>query len=182
MPMLKIQDRSGNPFAPGVSAARQIIYRRVPERILKEHFGAVDFERELDKLVQWSGGYPREIVRLLQGVVLQSSISDGVLERVRSEAGDAYRRIIPATAFPWLAKVAIDRSLVVESEDHRETADSILSNNIVLRYRDHTEWFDVHPAVREHPPFQEALSALQRQREEARRAEAVRAAALAGGA
>lgn len=153
LPMIKLQDRSGNPFAIGMDAARRIVRKRVPNKVLRQILGPTSFEHRIQRLIEWSGGYPREIIRLLQAVleveVEEETISEASFKRLLSRAGDEYRRVVLASgAIEWLSTVAVNRSLVLETDAHREAADRMLSNNIVLRYLNDEEWFDLHPAVR----------------------------------
>jgi hypothetical protein len=155
IPMIKLREQSGPRFAPGHEAARELLTRRVPEDALAELFGQHACETRIHALIEWSGGYPRELVRLLQNLVavkLESwPLSDSDFQRLLNEVGDSYRRMIPADAFPWLARVAVDRYLTLETEAQRRSADLMLASNAVLRYLNDQEWFDLHPAVRQIP-------------------------------
>lgn len=155
IPMIKLRAQLGTRFAPGYEAARELLTRRVPEDALAELFGQRMYEARIDALIEWSGGYPRELVRLLQNLVaikLESwPLSDSDFQRILNEVGDSYRRMIPADAFPWLARVAVDRYLTLETEAQRRSADLMLGSNAVLRYLNDEEWFDLHPAVRQIP-------------------------------
>jgi hypothetical protein len=152
MPMIKLHLRDGTPFQPGIEAAREIVIRRVPPEVLREVFGE-DFEMRVRAMMEWSGGYPRELVRLLQSALSAETLplSASALVRLFNEVGDQYRRLIPATAFPWLARVAVDQYMTLDDDHHRQTADAMLSNNVVLRYLNDKDWFDLHPAVRTIP-------------------------------
>jgi hypothetical protein len=161
MPMIKLQEQDRTPFCPGMDAVRELIRRRVPDDILTELFGA-QRERRLEELIGWSGGYPREIVRLLRSAfaLSQTPISDDDLDRIVGEVRDAYRKIVPADAFPWLARVARDHYLTVENDGHRQAADLMLQNNAVLRYLNGGDWFDLHPAVHQIPGVEAAKQSL----------------------
>jgi hypothetical protein len=165
IPMIKLHDHpksGGERFQAGYDAAMELLLQRVPARDLAELFGGKTEERT-ERLIEWSGGYPRELVRLLN-VALQSEaipLSDDDFERLLNEVGSAYRRIIPADAFAWLARVAVERYLTLETADHRETADAMLSNNVVLRYMNNEDWFDVHPSVRRIPGVYAEILALE---------------------
>jgi hypothetical protein len=63
-------------------------------------------------------------------------------------------------AFAWLAKVAVERYLTVETSEQRETADAMLSNNVVLRYLNDQDWFDLHPSVRQIPGVAKEIERL----------------------
>lgn len=162
IPMIKLRDREGIEFAPGYQAARELVRRRVPDAVLGELLGPRCEER-IRSLIGWSGGYPREIVRLLQSAFTMPEVPlpEPAFQGLWNELRDSYRRAVPAEAFPWLARVATERYLTLEDDRHREAADLMLANNALLRYLNERDWFDLHPAVREIPGVIEALAAAQ---------------------
>lgn len=162
MPMIKLNDRTGAPFRPGLDAAREIIDRRVERAVLREILGPTAYEDRVRRMIAWSGGYPREIVRLLQSVIASwdGSLSESAFDRVFNEVSDEYRKIIPSSSFEWLARVAHDKYLTLESEEQQQAADLMLSNNVVLRYLNDRDWFDLHPAAREIPGVRDAIDKL----------------------
>lgn len=83
------------------------------------------------------------------------------MQRIFNELKDAYRKVVSADAFEWLAGVAKAQYLTVLNDDHRQIADQMLLNNVVLRYVNANDWFDLHPAVAEIPGVQQARAALE---------------------
>lgn len=165
MPMIKLKSQDGSPWAPGVQAARELVRRRIPDEQLSLLLGP-DRERRLERVIAWSGGYPRELVEMLQKIVAHRAhpISEADLQRLLHEVRDAYRRVVPSEAFPWLARVADEKFLTLDDDEQRPAADLMLSNNVILCYLNDRAWFDLHPAALEIPGIQEALRALQAQR------------------
>jgi hypothetical protein len=163
IPMIKLRERNGADFKPGLDAARELVRKRVPDAVLIELLGP-SAEARIKELILWSGGYPREIIRLLRSAFALSTapISEEDLQRIISEIRDAYRKIVPADAYEWLAQVSRDHYLVFQSDGHRQAADLMLQNNAVLRYLNGGDWFDLHPAVQQIPGVQEAKQALAR--------------------
>ncbi len=159
LPMLKLVDRQGN-RAAGFDAAWDIVRQRVPEKHLIEFFGPTSWKDRVDRLIDWSGGYPREIVRLLQTFVAEPALDEALFKRLLSLAADEYRRTVPESAFPWLARVHDEKRLIIDNDGHRETVDLMLQNNIVLRYQNDDPWVDLHPAVREMPSVVAAIAQL----------------------
>jgi len=162
IPMIKLHTLDRKRFEPGFEAARELITHRVPEEALIGLFGPGKVEDRIDKLIEWSGGYPRELIRLLQAsvAVAQWPLSDSEFQRILNEVGDQYRKLVPADAFPWLARVASEQYLTLQDNNHRQAADLMLSNNAVLRYLNDKDWFDLHPAVREIPGVKEEIQKL----------------------
>lgn len=167
LPMIKLLDRkSGEAYEPGYKAARDLIRRRIPDALLADVFDATALEQRCRELITWSGGYPREIVRLLRECVKQTRVVDERLfRRLLSTAADAYRRTVTDDALPWLARVHRSRDRLQHTEDpkQRRLIDRALSDNLVLRYRNDSEWFDVHPALADMPALVAACEALDRE-------------------
>ncbi len=158
LPMIKLHAQDGTRFDPGYEAAREIIRRRVPDEVLNELLGATQREARIERLIAWSGGYPREIVRLLQSMLEAESLtSEQDFLRVLNRAGDAYRRVVLASgAIDWLERVVHEQALRLENDSDREAADRMLAANVVLRYLNDSEWFELHPAVYELPRLKQA--------------------------
>jgi hypothetical protein len=160
LPMLKLFDRQGR-RAAGFEAARAIVRRRVPDEALDELFGAPSREARVDQLIAWSGGYPREIVRLLQNAIAEPALDEALFKRLLAAAGDEYRRTVLRSAYPFLARVHVDKPhQLLDDEGQREMVDRLLQNNVVLGYLDDDPWFDIHPAVRTIPGVAAAVSRL----------------------
>ncbi len=161
MPMIKLKAQDGTPWPPGARAARELVRRRIPDEHLIALLGP-EMERRLDTIIRWSGGYPRELVEMLQKIVghARHPISEADLTRLLHEVRDSYRLVVPAEAFEWLAKVALEKFLTLEDDEQRPAADLMLSNSVILCYLNDQKWFDLHPAALEIPGIQEALQRL----------------------
>lgn len=160
LPMIKLANRDGSPFRPGMDAARELVRLRMPDAVLAELLGP-NTESRITELIRWSGGYPREIVRLLQSALAYENLplSQSDFERIFNELKDAYRKVVPADTFAWLARVAAEQYFTVLDDDHRQIADQMLLNNAILRYVNENDWFDLHPAVAAIPGVREAREA-----------------------
>ncbi len=161
LPMLKIHDRNGR-RASGMDAARAIIRRRVPDEYLKQVFGEAQFEDRLEKLITWSGGYPREILTLVQDCILKERVDDRAFRRIIAAAGERFTRVVPDYAFPLLAQVAVENRLIFDGEEQRAIVDFMLQTNVILRYQNDEPWVDLHPAVRAWKPMQDVIAKLQK--------------------
>jgi hypothetical protein len=110
LPMIKLRQRDGTRFDHGVDAAYMLATHRVPEKALREIFGE-QTEKRLKRLIDWSGGYPREIVRLLQlyvGTPMERwPLANSDFERVLNQITDDYRKMIGMDSYEWLARVAV---------------------------------------------------------------------------
>lgn len=149
LPMIKLADQKGVRFELGHRQARSLIERRVPATELAALLGDA-WERRVERIIDWSGGHPRQILHLLRRLLLQEPpIVDAVFDRVLGMEGDSYRRILTSEVYPWLAQVARSRRLPLNTPEDRRVADEMFANGIVLRYFNGTEWYGLHPAVLE---------------------------------
>lgn len=165
MPMIKLRTRDGQKFPEGFDAARRIVMRRVPVVILQEVLGD-RMEERLEQMIAWSGGYPRELVRMLQSMLAAERfpLSDHAFNRVINEIRDQYAESITTNSYEWLARVALDKAMPRENEAHHRIADRMLASNAILRYLNDTAWFDLHPAVCQLPGVQQQIEKLERAR------------------
>ncbi len=157
LPMLALQGRNGG-RAAGFDVARELVRRRVPDAVLDQFFGAESREARAEELIAFSGGSPREIVRLLRDVVAEPDLSPGIFARILAMVGDEYRRTVLGSAYPLLARIAVEKRLPLE-EDLREGLDPLLQNGLILAYENGSRWYDLHPAVREIPGVAAAILA-----------------------
>jgi hypothetical protein len=165
LPMLELVGRDGMRRPTGFEAARAMVRRRVPDDALDELFGASSREARVEQLIAWSGGYPREIVRLLQNAIAEPALDEPVFRRLLAAAGDEYRRTVLGSAYPLLARVHVDKPhQLLEDEAQRAMVDRLLQNNVVLGYFDDETWFDVHPAVLTIPGIAAEIARLVRTR------------------
>lgn len=148
LPMIKVRDRTGSPFEAGVGAARELVFRRIEVADLVAILGD-DWGDRLNRIIQWSGGYPRDLVRVLHALLESEEfpVSDDELSRVLQQLGDEYRRIVFREEAEWLRRVREEKQLRIVDGDHRKAVDFMLQNNVILRYVNSEEWYDLHPAL-----------------------------------
>lgn len=158
LPMIKLYSKEGELYPEGIEVVRELVRRRIPDDGLAELLGP-DAEQRVERLIQWSGGYPRDLIRMLRAILEMSDypLSETEFARVGAELEDAYRKVVSADAFDWLAQVHINRYVTADEAQHRSFVDSMLTNSAVLRYLNQQDWFDLHPAVLQIPGVQEAL-------------------------
>jgi hypothetical protein len=148
MPLIKIRDRKGISFMPGVAAMRGIVDKRLSPEALAEVFGP-EYEARLSRLIERSGGYPRELVELLRGALEESRLplSDAAFERLLAARADEYSRKVTTEARPLLEQVAHNRDRFVVPDEQRELAERLLTDSLVFIYQNEIEWADINPAL-----------------------------------
>lgn len=165
LPMLKLRDRSGQASQSGLTVARELVRRRVPDDVLREVLGDT-FEARTTEIIEWSGGYPREIVRMTQRLFTFDAypLAEQDTNRLLSALVDEYRSAITKDDFEWLATVHLEKFVTAEREEHRQSADRMLTMNAVMRYWNDEPWWDIHPAVRRIPGVADAIKRLRTER------------------
>ncbi len=153
LPMLKVKNRDGTDYPPGLQYLRAILSSRMDLDTL--------FTPEaVDYLCRVSGGHPRDLMILVRYActyaprdVWPRPISLDVIKRAESRLVAEYSRMIPEDHFPLLARVHLLKT--VQNDKAHEL---MLYNLSVLEYvNDAPPWHDVHPAVTKLPKFQKAL-------------------------
>jgi len=153
LPMLKVRNRDGSDYPPGLGYLRDILASRMDLDVLFTP-DAVDY------LCRASGGHPRDLMILVRYActyaprdVWPRPITLEVLKRAEARLVAEYSRMIPEDHFPLLARVHLLKT--VQNDDAHER---MLYNLSVLEYvNDAPPWHDVHPAVTKLPKFEEAL-------------------------
>lgn len=163
MPMIKLRDRSGKRFEPGYSALRELVRRRITDPELEQLLGPA-FEERLETLIDRSGGYPRELVLALRWLLelRRHPATDGDIERLSNEGRERFRALVTDEDIPWLARVAVEKTLPVPKEEDRPMVDRAIQNNFLLHYRNTETWLELHPAVLGIRGVQDAIARLQR--------------------
>lgn len=137
LPMIKIEDANGTRDDAGYSTMHNMLYlRAAPDLFAK---GVPEL------LIQYSGGHPRDLLRLLQ---ITFSFSEGdrfelssAQHAVRQLASE-FRRILDPEDYQLLANIDSNPS----SNPHSDRARRLLYNLAVLEYNDY--YWRSHPVIR----------------------------------
>lgn len=138
LPMIKLQERDGRPCAVGRQTMRQLLLLRADPRLFAS-------EAEVDRLVAFSGGHPRELLRLLKLCceVADETINAAVVQTAIEKLAAEYRYFLKPDDYTLLK--AIDSDPVHGGNDER--AQDLLHRLALLQYNDGT-WRRSHPVVR----------------------------------
>ncbi len=147
LPMIKIENEDGSRNPDGYSAMRDMLHRRADQALFSD--GVEDY------LIKYSGGHPRELLRLLQ---VTFSFAEGTLfdmdsanQAVRHVASD-YRRILNPTDYETL--VGIDQSAT--AQPNSPVARHLLYNLALLEYNNF--FWRSHPVIRTTNAYRRALA------------------------
>jgi hypothetical protein len=154
LPMVKITDRAGVEYGPGVEKLLRLVDLRLGN--VARIFGD-DLESTLLPLIRASGGYPRDLLRMVRQVLIDASgtppfpIAPQVTQRVLDELSQEYALVVRGTSLPLLRQVAVTHAMPQGDAAEVASFGRLLERWLVLAYRDEQEWFDLHPLVRRAP-------------------------------
>ncbi|NJO12578.1 MAG: ATP-binding protein [Gammaproteobacteria bacterium] len=138
LPMIKLS-QGGQRFAPGWQAMRDILLRRAARSLFAS-------EAEIEKLIEFSGGHPRELLRLLklccefaEQPLFDRAVIDAAVKQLASE----YRRFLDRDDYTLLKQVDADGAMVSTDDRTRK----LLYHLALLEYNDGS-WRASHPVVR----------------------------------
>ncbi|MGI4795722.1 MAG: ATP-binding protein [Janthinobacterium lividum] len=149
LPMIKLQDAHGLRCEPGWRAMREILLKRADRSLFAD-------EQDIERLIENSGGHPREMLRLLQlccefaGLKIDAQVVEESIAQLASE----YRRLLQPDDYKRL--VQIDRNPLDVGND--EAVRRLLYCLALLEYNDGS-WRRSHPVIRTLAGYQAADAA-----------------------
>jgi hypothetical protein len=154
IPCVKVRERNELPCNAGLKALEQIVERRGDwKKLLGE-------QAALDELLLASGGYLRDLFRLLQ-TVLRLARHDGlpaqprILALALAEVRNSYLPIANDDA-RWLQRIHTTKGAELDGQGRLHDLARFFDTHLVLTYRNGAEWVAVHPLVAEHVALQVA--------------------------
>ena len=140
LPVIKLRERDGQDHEAGRVAMRTMLLKRADVTVFES-------DSLIDKLVEYCGGHPREMLRLLKlccEFAEDDQIDDTAVESAIKSLSSDYRRFLEPEDYTLL--VQMDR----ESEQHggnNEPTRRLLYRLALIEYND-GGWRRSHPAVR----------------------------------
>jgi energy-coupling factor transporter ATP-binding protein EcfA2 len=151
LPMIKLYERDGARCEAGWAAMRTMLLLRADKSLFSG-------QPEIDRIIDASGGHPREMLRILKSCCEYAEenviTNDLVGAAVKLLASD-FRRFLDKEDYLHLANV--DQNLIHGGNDERTR--KLLYNLALLEYND-GGWQRSHPAVRTLEGYQAAASVL----------------------
>lgn len=143
---VKVRDKdSGEPYRPGVDALAGLVGQRGDWSRL------VGDRSSLEALILLSGGHLRDLLRLVAEVValadelpVRPAVIDHAVSRVRNT-------LLPLAddERDWLARVAETHGPGLQKAERWDVLAGLLDRHLILGYLNGSEWYDVHPLVRD---------------------------------
>jgi len=117
----------------------------------------------LRPLIKASGGYPRDLLRMVRSLLMEATVfpvrPDDVT-RVIGELARSYADTILGTYVDVLARVAHTHELPKENAAELALFGHLFERWLILAYRNGDEWYDLHPLVRRAHAVQKRLVEL----------------------
>lgn len=154
LPMVKLHPRPGSDDPPGavdgVKLLSNLLLKRLSPRevdIFGEHP-----EQALRPIVDASGGYPRDALRLVRTLLQDAPsfpVSAAAITRELKNLRRYYHNLVLATHRDLLVHVRDTHELPSDDEAQRRAFGQLFANFLVFAYRNGEEWFDLHPLIRD---------------------------------
>jgi hypothetical protein len=149
LPLLKIRDRDGEDVLENMAVMREMALRRVPEQFFDE-LGTVDY------LVRYSGGHPRDLLRLLNVAISyadEDCIDRDAAEKAVKQVANEYRRFINDSDYSRLVQIDLHPDAPDDFTD--EKSHELLDNLALLEYGDY--FWKSHPLITSLPGYEKAF-------------------------
>lgn len=141
-------DSSRTPFEPGNQDLRNVLLKRFGEDGCKLIFGSLE---RAQPLIAHCGGHFRDLLLLVRHTMLMASslpVSDAAIQQALQEVRSQYLPLSIADA-RWLKRIADTRAANQRDPEDNTRLVRFLDAHLVLYLRNGSEWYDVHPLIRE---------------------------------
>ena len=146
LPAFKLQKKDGTYLQEGYDAMERVVGARGDwERLLGGRSA-------LDRLIQYSGGHLRDLLRLMAEVLRRARdlpVPENTVTAAIDQLRTEFLPIADADA-RWLAEIARTHQTALESTENLPDLARFFDTHLALCYRNGDEWYDVHPLISEH--------------------------------
>jgi hypothetical protein len=162
LPMVKIEEKNGEPYEEGLELMREVLRCRFKIAGV-EGTKVFDSPDTFTHLCQMSGGHVRNLLIYFRSasdyVDLLPFTEEAVTRGVRQHI-NAYSRSIPEEHWKLLAQLHLDPDKYIPNDDEHQ---SMLGDLSILEYLNGEEpWYAVNPVVRKLEKFKRAAEAIGR--------------------
>lgn len=154
IPMTKIATRPPDPKShkAGLDSFRRIIQARL-DSVGASHDELFANKKIETDLINLSGGQPTELMTLIREAIITGDlpIKSNALKRCREDSFRSYRRQLRPDHWPVLEE-ARATGQVTRTKENEAPFRELLEGRALLLYRNHEEWYALHPVVAEIEP------------------------------
>jgi len=148
LPMVQIADMATDePYEAGYTKLTELVGKRVKLEMI---FG-VDRKETLDALIAASGGYTRDLLRMVREVLWSAKtfpVDAATVKRIIGRAAENYVMAIRDKEADLLAEIARTHEMPRGEDERVALFGRLLQLYLVLAYRNGRPWYDLHPLVR----------------------------------
>jgi hypothetical protein len=147
LPAVKLKDKDDKDFQKGIDLLKALVKKRINEKELQILLGK-NYEEKLETIIKFSGGYVRDMLEILRMIIIEDNypVSDEAIDKIIYNEINSFNELMDTPTINELKKVKKAKSINDITE--MSMKDKLLTNHLILRYRNKNLWFDVHPAVR----------------------------------
>lgn len=145
------EPRTGKPVKKHRDIMREMLRRRLPDQNLETLFGN-DTAATLDRLIDLSGGHPRDFFQLVRKAITSQEGPLPITELAATRSIVTLRNSFPTISkevAAFLDKVAADPTELLE-DNKSETISrvaSLLNSRLIFIHRNGETWYEVHPVI-----------------------------------
>jgi hypothetical protein len=145
LPVVRVINKDNSPCSQGIEVMKALVFERISKDDLESILGKE--ERMLEEIIKYSGGYPRDLLKLLQECIMVENypITNDDLESIFQELENEYRDNIPPEYRSILVEIYENKELNFSSSDHMDVAQKLFAIHVILRYRNGDRWFSLNP-------------------------------------
>lgn len=160
LPMVKIREQDGGEADAGMQKMLSLVRRRLdpaPTLVFQ-----ADQEDLLRRLINASGGYPRDLLRMVRTLLMESPtfpVRSEDVEQVIRDLRRVYHDTVLGTYAPVLARVAETHALPNADPSQLALFGYLFERWLIFAYRNGEEWFDIHPLIRDAPNLKHLVGA-----------------------
>jgi hypothetical protein len=162
LPMVKVADRDGQRHEAGHTKLVELVSRRLQVNQTKhwDRIFGTDLEQSLHPLIAASGGYTRDLLRMVREVLWGARVfpvDRKTIERIIERTAEGYVAAVRSVDADVLVEIARTHDLPRGDLARLATFGRLLQGYLVLAYRNGSPWYELHPLVRRAPVIKEAL-------------------------
>lgn len=146
LPVVRIFDKKNKHFKDGISLMKSLVYDRIP----KEDIEQLISDELLEKIILFSGGYPRDLLKMLQKILIlkEFPVKEEDIDFIFKDLENEYKEAVPSQFIDKLIEINSSHSLDLSVYEQRTIAYELFSIHAILRYRNGDLWWGLHPALK----------------------------------
>ncbi|WP_437292629.1 hypothetical protein [Sorangium sp. So ce426] len=156
--MVKVAMPGGEePVREGIACLTEVIGKRLD---LESIFGA-EPSRVLDPILLATGGYPRDLLRVVRNLLTSGGgfpVTPEQVERQIDRLAQDYAMALYGDEIDVLVEVAKTNAVPLDNDGEVARFIRLLDRWLVLAYRNGKEWYDLHPMARRDPRVRARLA------------------------